>query len=105
MDFKLGLEGDITPRDQAFTGLSVYDRDPVGVIVATSKATGTTGFNPLGIQPSSAGAVGTTGYQSASPPAQYVPNDGFMVGGVQINGVRAYGPNLGAWATPDAFEG
>ena len=28
-----------------------------------------------------------------------------MVAGVEINGVRAFDPNLGAWTTPDAYEG
>jgi RHS repeat-associated protein len=28
-----------------------------------------------------------------------------MVAGVQINGVRAFDPNLGVWTTPDAYEG
>jgi hypothetical protein len=105
-DFKVGLDGDVTPRNNTFNGLSVYDRDPAGVIVETSNSTGSTGFNPL--DPSTitgAGAAGTTGYQSAMVPEQYVRGDGFMVAGVQINGVRAFDPNLGAWTTPDAYEG
>ena len=105
-DFKVGLDGDITPRDGAFSGLSVYDRDPAGVIVQTSNSTGSTGFNPLDPSTvSGAGAVGTSGYQAANVPEQYVRGDGFMVAGVQINGVRAFDPNLGAWTTPDAYEG
>ena len=105
-DFKVGLEGDVTPRDATFSGLSVYDRDPAGVIVQTSNSTGSTGFNPLDPSTvSGAGAVGTTGYQAANVPEQYVRGDGFMVAGVQINGVRAFDPNLGAWTTPDAYEG
>jgi hypothetical protein len=32
--------------------------------------------------------------------------DGFAVAdGIAINGVRAFDSNLGAWSTPDAFEG
>jgi YD repeat-containing protein len=105
-DFKVGLDGDVTPRDGTFGGLSVYDRDPAGVIVQTSNATGSTGFNPLDPSTvSGAGAAGTTGYRAANVPEQYVRGDGFMVAGVQINGVRAYDPNLGAWTTPDAYEG
>ena len=72
-DFKVGLDGDITPRDHAFTGLSVYDRDPAGVIVETSNASGSTGFNPLDPSTvSGAGTGGTVGYQSANVPEQYV---------------------------------
>jgi YD repeat-containing protein len=105
-DVKVGLDGDITPHDLSFTGLSVYDRDPAGVIVETSNATGSTGFNPLDPNTvSGAGAAGTTGYQAAVVPDQYVRGDGFMVAGVQINGVRAFDPNIGAWTTPDAYEG
>ena len=105
-DFKVGLDGDITPRDNTFIGLSVYDRDPAGVIVETSNSSGSTGFNPLDPNTvSGAGAAGTTGYQGAIVPEQYVRGDGFMVAGVQINGVRAFDPNLGAWTTPDAYEG
>ena len=105
-DFKVGLDGDITPHDVAFSGLSVYDRDPAGVIVETSNASGSTGFNPLDPSTvSGAGAGGTPGYQAAVVPEQYVRNDGFMVAGVQINGVRAYDPMIGAWTTPDAYEG
>jgi hypothetical protein len=105
-DFKVGLDGDVTPRDGTFSGLSVYDRDPAGVIVQTSNATGSTGFNPLDPSTvSGAGAAGTTGYRAANVPEQYVRGDGFMVAGVQINGVRAFDPNLGAWTTPDAYAG
>jgi RHS repeat-associated protein len=105
-DVKVGLDGDVTPHDIAFTGLSVYDRDPAGVIMETSNVTGSTGFNPLDPNTvSGAGAAGTTGYQAAVVPDQYVRGDGFMVAGVQINGVRAFDPNIGAWTTPDAYEG
>jgi hypothetical protein len=105
-DFKVGLDGDVTPRDGTFSSLSVYDRDPAGVIVRTSNSTGSTGFNPLDPNTvSDGGAVGTTGYHAANVPEQYVRGDGFMVAGVQINGVRAFDPNLGAWTTPDAYEG
>jgi len=106
IDFKAGLDGDITPRDVAFTGLSVYDRDAAGVIVETANATGTTGFSP--IDPSTvagAGAGGTANYRGAVVQLQYVRNDGFIAAGVEIHGVRAYDPNVGVWTTPDAYEG
>ena len=99
-------DGDITPRDVAFTGLSVYDRDPAGTIVETSNATGTTGFSP--VDPSTvagAGAGGTPNYRGSVVQMQYVRSDGFLIAGVQINGVRAYDPQLGAWTTPDGYEG
>jgi hypothetical protein len=107
VDFRAGLDGDITPRDPNFTGLTVYDRDAAGVIVQSSNATGSTGFNPL--DPSTAsgpGAAGTPGFKAPNVLAQYARSDGFAVAsGIQINGVRAFYSNLGAWATPDAFEG
>jgi hypothetical protein len=31
--------------------------------------------------------------------------DGFYLGDIQINGVRAIDPTVGAWTTPDAYEG
>ena len=107
VDFRIGLDGDITPRDPNFTGLSVYDRDAAGVIVQTSNATGNTGFNPLDPSTTSGpAATGSTGFRAPNVPAQYVRSDGFAVAsGIQINGVRAFDSNLGAWTTPDAFEG
>jgi hypothetical protein len=106
IDFKAGLDGDITPRDVDFTGLSVYDRDAAGVIVETSNATGTTGFSP--IDPSTvagSGAGGTANYRGAVVQLQYVRSDGFLAVGVEIYGVRAYDPNVAVWTTPDAYEG
>jgi len=107
VDFRIGLDGDITPRDPNFTGLSVYDRDAAGVIVQTSNATGNTGFNPLDPSTTSGpAATGSTGFKAPNVPAQYARSDGFAVAnGIQINGVRAFDSNLGAWTTPDAFEG
>ncbi len=107
VDFRIGLDGDVTPRDPNFTGLSVYDRDAAGVIVQTSNATGSTGFNPLDPSTASGSAAsGTAGFKAPNVPAQYARSDGFaVVNGIQINGVRAFDSNLGAWTTPDAFEG
>ena len=106
VDFRIGLDGDITPRDPNFTGLSVYDRDAAGVILQTSNATGSTGFDPCDPSMSSGpGATGTTGFKAPDVPAQYARSDGFaMANGIEINTVRAFDSNLGAWTTPDAFR-
>jgi hypothetical protein len=107
VDFRIGLDGDITPRDPNFTGLTAYDRDAAGVIVQSSNATGSTGFNPLDPSTTSGpGATGSAGFKAPNVPAQHARSDGFGVAnGIQINGVRAFDSNLGAWTTPDAFEG
>jgi hypothetical protein len=107
LDFRIGLDGDITPRDPSFTGLSVYDRDAAGVIVQTSNATGNTGFNSL--HPSTTSGQAATrspGFKAPNVPAQYARSDGFAVAdGIAIHGVRTFDSNLGARTTPDAFAG
>jgi RHS repeat-associated protein len=103
-DFKAGLDGDITPRDSAFTGLTVYDRDDSGTAIESSNSTGNSGVNP--IDQSTLAMSGA--YPNMRMPvveAQYLRPDGFLLDGLQINGVRAYNPSLGAWTTPDAYEG
>jgi YD repeat-containing protein len=105
IDFKIGLDGDITPQDANFKGITAYDRDSAGVIVQSQNATGLSGYGPS--DPSTlADPAGTTpGFQQAVTPAGYGRPDGFYIGLVEINGVRAFHPDLGSWTTPDAYEG
>ena len=105
VDFKAGLDGDITPRDTFFTGLTVYDRDTSGAVIELSNTSGSSGLNPT--DPSALFTYGIAYGSSFSSPqveAQYLRGDGFMLDGLQISGVRAYDPNLAAWTTPDAYE-
>ncbi|MDP9024115.1 MAG: hypothetical protein M3N13_01905 [Candidatus Eremiobacteraeota bacterium] len=101
IDFKAGIDGDVTPRDPVFAGLTVYDRDAAGVIVQASNPQRNSGFTPLDPSPATGNYFG-----GATVQAQYVRSDGFMIAnGIQINGVRAFDANVAAWTTPDAYEG
>ena len=105
IDFKIGLDGDITPQDVAVKGLTVYDRDAAGVIVQSRNATGLSGYAPADSSSSATPAGGSPGFQGAVVPAAYERPDGFYIGLLQINGVRAFHPDLGSWTTPDAYAG
>ncbi|MDB5070057.1 MAG: hypothetical protein JWM87_1168 [Candidatus Eremiobacteraeota bacterium] len=109
IDFKAGLDGDITPQDATWAGLTIYDRDQAGVLLASRNATGQSYLSPL--NPFDASDIGVpnngpTGFKtSTSVQALYARSDGFKIADIQINGVRAFDKNLGSWTTPDAFEG
>jgi RHS repeat-associated protein len=109
IDFKPGLDGDITPQDATWAGLTIYDRDEAGVILASRNATGQSGVSPLDPWDASdigVGGNGPAGFKtSASVQALYGRSDGFKIADIQINGVRAFDPKLGSWTTPDALEG
>jgi YD repeat-containing protein len=100
VDFKAGLDGEITPRDTTWTGLTVFDRDQGGMVIDTATPTQNL-FDPLD-------SDGSPTQNAAWMVPQYAPyyrTDGFYVGDIQINGVRAVDPAVGAWTTPDAYEG
>ena len=109
VDFKVGLDGEITPRDASWTGLTMYDRDTAGVVIAGRNATGQSNLVPLdpwngndiGFGPGVAAGLRNSTLQYAF----YARPDGFKINDIQINGVRAFDPALGSWTTPDAFEG
>jgi YD repeat-containing protein len=108
IDFKVGLDGEITPQDGSWAGLTMYDRDEAGVVMAARNATGQSNLLPL--DPWDASNVGfgpgASGLRtSASQFAYYARPDGFKLSDIQINGVRAFDPALGSWTTPDAYEG
>jgi RHS repeat-associated protein len=116
VDFKIGLDGDITPRDPIFTGLTVYDRDVADGVIEASNALGHSTLSPVdpmslsqssGSQSATYPTVYSASLQPESPAVAiaFLRSDGFMWDGLQINGVRAYDPTLGSWTTPDAFEG
>jgi hypothetical protein len=100
VDFKVGLDGEITPRDTTWTGLTVFDRDQGGMVIDTATPTQNF-FDPLDTD-------GSPTQNASWMVPQYAPyyrTDGFYVGDIQINGVRAVDPTVGAWTTPDAYEG
>lgn len=116
LDFNAGLDAEAVPGDATFAGLTSYDRDPSGTIIALNNSTGTSGIQPQ--DPTLQNALWTTtppGFKSAGIRyIAYVRSDGFQLGAsqrlspvapVQINGVRAYDSSLGAWTTPDAYQG
>ncbi|MBV8070965.1 MAG: hypothetical protein JO270_13735 [Acidobacteriaceae bacterium] len=106
VDFKAGLDGDIAPHDASYPGLNSYDRDAAGVIIQTSNTTGHSSLTPLNPTDGNAPYVpGTSAFTTPSISFQYVRPDGFRWGNVAINGARAFDSSLGAWTTPDAFEG
>jgi YD repeat-containing protein len=134
-DIKIGAQGDITPLDPNFTGLTFYDRGPGGAIVYCHNSTGVAGLgtiNPYITAASCAGgaisngAGGQTYYMpsitlaSVSPPATGtftwvgigqggilgMPRaDGITDGFNTIQGVRTYDTDSGQWTTPDAYHG
>ncbi len=108
VDFKVGLDGEVTPRDTQWNGLTAYARDAAGVVIGGTTINGTSGLVPM--DPSDGSMVPGTGptpgyVNSASAVAKYTRADGFQIGDIEINGVRAFDPALGSWTTPDAFEG
>ena len=56
IDFKVGLDGEITPRDTSWAGLTMYDRDEAGVVMAARNATGQSNLMPL--DPLDASSIG-----------------------------------------------
>jgi YD repeat-containing protein len=114
VDFKVGLDGDVTPRDATMPTLTAFARDHAGTIIASTNASGTSGLTPVNpVDGNSFGYNAAPGFRASSTVVpQYVRSDGFALGGssdggtsVQINGVRAYDAQLQSWTTPDAYEG
>ena len=107
VDFKVGLDGEVTPRDTQWSGLTAYARDAAGLIIGGSTVNGTSGLVPMDPSDGSMvpGTGPTPGYVSSVAIAKYTRADGFQIGDIEINGVRAFDPALGSWTTPDAFEG
>ncbi len=85
-DIKIGTEGDITPLDSGFTGLTFYDRGPDGSVMYCHNYTGVTG-------------IGTVDpYSTATP----------CVGGTiqSVNGYTFYMPSSFLWqSNPDVRKG
>jgi len=103
IDFKAGLDGETTPMDSHWIGLTVYDRDAAGVVI-NSFNNGADYFGPL--DPWDGSSMGSGDASGMMPPyAPYVRPDGFMALNIQINGIRAFDPTQQGWTTPDAYEG
>jgi len=98
INFKVGLDGEIAPRDPYQTSLVAYARDAAGVILG-STINGQTTVNPLDPEDGSGPSASMSAY------APYVRPDGFTLGGIQINGVRAFDSRLQSWTSPDAYAG
>jgi len=103
IDFKAGLDGDVTPMDSQWIGLTVYDRDAAGVVISSTN-NGRSFVDPLDAQDGS--SLGSGDASTMMPMyAPYVRPDGFLALNIQINGVRAFDPAQQGWTTPDAYEG
>jgi RHS repeat-associated protein len=109
VDFKIGIDGEISPTDAAFTGLIAFDRDQAGMVLQCNSASGSSGFANPDDTTFAAGLPCGPGGPGFTAPIRsyfsYIRTDGISGLPVQINGVRAYDPTLGTWTTPDAFEG
>ena len=71
-DIKVGTNGDITPLDKSFTGLTFYDRGPDGSVMYCHNYTGVTGYGAVDPYSTSTPCVGgaitsTTGYTFYMP--------------------------------------
>jgi hypothetical protein len=117
-DIKMGLIADYTPIDSVYQGLTITDRDPSGAPVGMHNSSGH-GASLSAPQPMKQG-YNFTGACFAQAPAGFCkPNqsvgygqllifpssDGFWDGFNKIQGVRSYDAEIGAWATPDEFQG
>jgi RHS repeat-associated protein len=109
VDFKVGIDGEVSPTDTAFPGLIAFDRDEAGMVLQCNSTSGASGFVNPDESTFSAGLPCGLGGGSFTVPIRsyfsYIRADGLSGLPVQINGVRAYDPTLGTWTTPDAFEG
>jgi RHS repeat-associated protein len=134
-DIKIGMDGDITPQDPKYQGLTFYDRGPDGYVMGCHNATGAnyvgigSGNYTYHIGGSSVGSSpctlpgnqlpATTGKMPASIQwgSQFgngtpggtimgVPRpDGYAYGWGTLQGVRTYDGAAGTWTTPDAYAG
>jgi YD repeat-containing protein len=113
IDLKFGLEGDITPLDSSYTGLTVWDRDLSGVQVSAHNGSGNNGPSKaawMDAFPSLQGgettlANASAGYKAPSTVAFAASRpDGYSFGDI-IQGVRAYETADGIWTTPDLAVG
>ena len=90
----------VAPADSNWTGLIVFDCNQAGVVIDTATPTRNL-YSPGDGDGNPPEAMGTM----MPLYAPYHHADGFYVGDLQINGVRALDPAVGTWTTPDAYEG
>jgi hypothetical protein len=76
VDFKAGLDGEITPRDPNQSALVTYERDSASLIIGSS-VNGTTSLAPLDAWDGTGPNFGPSYY------AQYVRPDGFQIAGLR----------------------
>ena len=120
----IGTSGAILPLDSGYAGLTWFDRGPDGTIATCRNATGSAGARASNYGLSSSvtfGCYGGTGSVKmptfAIAGTTTVPmvgsggvitmprTDGISDSVNVIQGVRTYDPNVGAWATPDTYQG
>ena len=102
------------------SGFIVYDRDFSGTAVDWHTSTGAKGITATGnfyVQhkyfavPTLVGDYGCSDpadgdcEQAQAAPFDAVRADGYQVGNLVIQGVRAFDPGLGQWITPDGYKG
>ncbi len=105
-DIKIGDFADITPSH-----VTVNDRDWTGTQVTAHNESGYYSWTPpdpymMGCQtPSPNGVVATSGWNQDFVPIQTPRTDGVFDQVQNVQGVRAYQPQLATWSTPDALSG
>lgn len=107
-DVKVGFLADIVPNG-SYSGMTVWDREPNGMITSEHNTTGYGSWIPP--QPYHAGCTAPNA-PSASPsftysqPAITEPGiDGIYDGYNVIQGTRTYDPSTQMWTAPDPFAG
>ena len=126
-DIKIGTNGDITPLDAAFTGLTFWDRAPDNTILSSHTSIGTCGAYvqsngstftvpcPTSFLLQSGEFVSGPGSKFRSPSYQVGIGQGALLGMARtdamtdgfnaLQGARTMDVNAGTWTTPDAFPG
>jgi hypothetical protein len=102
--------------DQTGSQLTVWDRDPSGMVVGEHSAAGVSGWQPPSpyhtcfvpqiTNAPGGGYIGPAGGGGGPQAGLSSPgSDGYFDGDIVIQGVRAYDPQLQAWTSPDEYAG
>ena len=107
IDFKVGTDAETSPSNSH--GMTVYDRDTADSLLMTSNSTGHSGITPLDPNDVNGPSLSaSSGYLDDGVGVGIFDTkrgDGYGIGSLRINGVRAFSTGLGSWTTPDAYEG
>jgi YD repeat-containing protein len=116
-DLKIDAQADYTPQDPTFAGLTMWDRDPSGEIVAAHNVNGAQSpaayliYSGGGCQSNIYDVTGSFvpssfAWNGVAPGLLEEPRaDGFFDGDNTIQGVRSYDDQASAWTSPDAYAG